>query len=158
GAPFRLERRIDARRIEPAGPSRWLLFDAVETRYHLYGGPGGTIEERRIDVMEERFPETPADLELRSGRPRQLPWRQLREQVGRREQSGQPAREYELALAERVAEPVQVVPAALAAVGIALHLQRPRRRMPIAGAVAIGMALSMLLWAVSVVAHSASMV
>src|SRR3954471_506222 len=68
-APFRLSRRIDARRIEPAGPGRWRLLEAVETRYELYGGPGGVISERRLEILVERFPESPADLELRSGRP-----------------------------------------------------------------------------------------
>ncbi len=159
--PFRLARRIDARRIEPAGlavgGSRFMLFDATVTTYGLEGGPGGTIEEQRADVLVEIFPETAADLELRGGRPRQLPWRQLREQVGRREHAGQRAREYELALAERLAQPVQVVPAALAALGIALTLQRPRRRTPLAGAVASGIALSMVLWAASVVAHAVSL-
>ncbi len=108
--------------------------------------------------MEESFPESAADLELSSGRPRQLPWRQLREQMRRREQVGRRAREYELALAERVALPLQAIPAALAAVGLTLTLQRqrPRRRMPLAGAVAVGIALTMVLWAVSVVAHAIS--
>jgi lipopolysaccharide export system permease protein len=162
--PFRLSRRIDARRIEP-GPGqcagaplvcRWRMKEAVETRYELYGGPGGTITERRVDVLEERFPESPADLQLRGGRPRQLPWRQLREQVRRRENAGQRAREYEVALAERVAVPVHVIPGALAALGLTLLLQRPRRRMPLAGAVALGMGLSMVLWAASVIAHAIS--
>jgi len=165
--PFRLSRRIDARRIEPVGGGagcdpgapngcRWRLLDAVETRYELYGGPGGTIMERRLEVLEQRFPESPAELELRSGRPRQLTWRQLREQMRRRETTGQRAREYEVALAERVASPVQLIPAALAAVGLSFMFQRPRRRMPLAGAVALGMGLSMVLWAASVIAHSIS--
>ncbi len=161
--PFRLARRIDARRLEPAqdqpaaGGVRWRLLDAIETTYGLSDEPGGTIAERRAQVMDEIFPETAADLELRSGRPRQLPWRQLREQVARRLQAGQRAREYELALAERAAQPLQILPAALAAVGIALSLQRPRRRMPLAGAVAAGIGLTMLLWAASVVAHALSL-
>jgi len=160
--PFRLSRRIDARRIEPRGCGgeprvcHWRLRDAVETRYELYGGPGGTITERRLAVLDERFPESPADLQLRSGRPRQLPLRQLREQVRRRENAGQRAREYEVALAERVAAPVHVVPGALAALALTLLLQRPRRRMPVAGAVALGMGLSMVLWAASVIAHAIS--
>ena len=129
----------------------------METKYGLSLEPGGTIEERRADVLEENFPESAADLELRSGRPRQLPWRQLREQTRRREHAGQRAREYHLALAERVAQPLQVIPAALAALGLALTLQRPRRRMPLAGAAAMGIALTMVLWAVSVVAHAISL-
>lgn len=152
--PFRLSRRIDARRIEPSGPGRWRMLDAVETRYTLQGGPGGTIDERHEAVLLESFPETPADLELRNGRPQQLPWRQLREQVRRREAAGQQSREYEVALAERLAQPVHSVPAALAALALALTLQKPRRRMPLAGAVALGMGWSMFLWAVSVIAHA----
>lgn len=154
--PFRLARRIDARRLEPGAAGKWRLLDAVETRYELSGGPGGSIGERRMDVLEEPFPETRADLELRSGRPRQLPWKQLREQVRRREQAGLPAREYQLAIAERVAAPLQAVPAALASLGLAMRLQRPRRRMPLAGSVALGMALTMALWAASVIAHAVS--
>jgi lipopolysaccharide export system permease protein len=152
--PFRLSRRIDARRIEPDGHGRWRLLEAVETRYELYGGPGGVISERRLDELVERFPESPSDLELRSGRPRQLPWRLLREQVRRRENAGQQAREYEVALAERAAAPLQPIPAALAAVGLTFALRRPRRRMPVAGAVALGMGLSVVLWAASVIAHA----
>ena len=159
--PFRLARRIDARRIEPLATvkdgERWALFDATETRYGLKGGPGGTIEERRAEILEVTFPETPADLELRSGRPSQLGWRQLRDQVKKREQAGQRTREYEVALAERAAQPIQVVPAALAAMGLALGMLRPRRRMPLAGAVAVGIGLTMVLWAASVVAHAVSL-
>ncbi|TMB34302.1 MAG: LptF/LptG family permease [Deltaproteobacteria bacterium] len=69
-------------------------------------------------------------------------------------QGGQRAREYEAALTERAATPVHVIPAALAALGLTLKLQRPRRRMPLAGAVALGMGLSMVLWAASVIAHA----
>src|SRR5882672_836325 len=82
--PFRLARRIDARRLEPAGPGRWRFLDAVETRYALSAEPGGIVAEVRAAVLEERFPETAAALELRSGRPRQLSWKQLREQAERR--------------------------------------------------------------------------
>src|SRR5207253_11253861 len=63
--PFRLARRIDARRIESAGPGRWRLCDAVETRYELYGGPCGTIFERRVEVRIELFPAPPPELRLR---------------------------------------------------------------------------------------------
>jgi lipopolysaccharide export system permease protein len=154
--PFRLARRIDARRIEPAA-NGWRLIDAVETRYAVTKAPGGEIFERRADVLEESFPETPHDFELASGRPRQLSWNRLREQLERRRAAGLVTREYEVTLAERAAQPVQPVPAALAAMGLAMQLQRPRRRMPLAGAVALGLGLSMLLWAVSVIAHALAM-
>ncbi len=154
---FRLSRRILAARMEPLPGGRWKMIDATETRYSLTDEPGGDIAERRAEVMIEDFPETPADFELRSGRPRQLPWRQLREQTQRREAAGQPSREYALAIAERAAQPVQAVPAALAALSLTLLAARRRKRMPLAGAVALGIALSLLLWAVSVVAHAFSL-
>ena len=155
--PFRLARRIDARRLEPAGPGRWRFIDAVETRYALSREPGGIIAEIRADVLEERFPETAAELELRDGRPRQLAWRQLREQIQRRARLGQPVREWQLALWERSAHPVTAVPAALAGLGLILWRAHRRRRLPLAGAVALGIALSMALWAVSVVVHAAAL-
>jgi lipopolysaccharide export system permease protein len=154
--PFRIARMVWADRIEPAGDGRWRLIRATERRYGPQGEPGGVIEEKHFEVLLESFPETPADLELRSGRPRQLPWGQLREQLRRRQLAGQRFREYEVTLAERAAQPVQVIPATLAAMGLALLLQSPRRRMPIAGAVALGIAISMGLWAVSVVSHALS--
>jgi len=155
--PFRLARRIDARRLEPAGPGRWRFLDAVETRYALSAEPGGIVAEVRAAVLEERFPETAAALELRSGRPRQLSWKQLREQAERRAHLGQPMREWELALWERAAHPVTVLPAALAGLGLILWRARRRRRLPLAGAVALGIGLSMALWAVSVMVHAASL-
>jgi len=152
--PFRIARMIWADRIEPAGDGRWRLIHATERRYGLSGAAGGSIEERHAAVLLEDFPETPAELKLREGRPRQLPWGQLREQLRRRRLTGQRFREYEVTLAERAAQPVQIVPAALAAMGLSLRLQRPRKRMALSGAVALGIGLSMALWAVSVVAHS----
>jgi lipopolysaccharide export system permease protein len=155
--PFRLARRIDARRLEPDKNHGLRFLDAVETRYRHTSEPGGSIDERRTDVLVENFPESASDLALRSGRPQQLAWRQLREQVRLRAQTGQRSREYELAIAERLAQPLQEVPAALAALGISLALQRPRRRLPVAAAVAAGLALSLVLWAASVVVHALSM-
>jgi len=155
--PFRLARRIDARRIEPAGPGRWRLLDAVETRYALSAEPGGSIVERRADVLIEQFPETASDLALRSGRPRQLPLRAVREQADRRARLGQPVREWRLALWERIGQPVSIVPAALAGFSVITWRARRRRRLPLAGAVALGIALSLGLWAVSIIAHATSL-
>ena len=155
--PFRLARRIDARRLEPAGPGKWRFLDAVETRYAPSSEPGGIVAEVRANVLEETFPETASSLELRGGRPRQLSWRQLREQAQLRARLGQPVREWELALWERAAHPVTVVPAALAGLGLILWRARRRRRLPLAGAVALGIGLSMALWAVSIIVHAAAL-
>ena len=155
--PFRLARRIVAARMEPVAAGKWRLLDATDTRYGLTSDPGGSISEKHSDVLLESFPDTAREFELRSGRPRQLPWRQLREQWQRREQAGQPAREYVLAMAERVAQPVQAVPAALAGLSLTLWIGRRRKRLPLAGAVALGIALSLVLWSTSVVAHAMSL-
>jgi lipopolysaccharide export system permease protein len=156
--PFRLARRIEARRLEPSGiPGEWRLYDAVETRYGLSPEAGGAIEQRRAAVLIERFPETASDLALRSGRPRQLAWRALREQAQRRANLGQPVREWQLAIAERASQPATLIPASLAGLGLILWRARRRRRLPLAGAVALGIALSLTLWAVSVIGHAASL-
>lgn len=160
GPPFRLVRRIDARRLEPAGPGRWRLLDAVEWRYGPGASPalpGGELRERRADVLIEELPERLEELSLRTGRPQQLPWRQLREQAARRMTLGQPVREYDLALAERAAQPIQVVPAALASLGLSLRRRRDGRRRPLAAAIALGLALSLLLWAVATAARASAL-
>ena len=155
--PFRLTRRLVARRLEPDGAHGLKFIDVLEIRYGPSKEPGGDIAERHLEVLREEFPESASDLLLRSGRPQQLPFWQLREQVRLREQSGQPAREFELAISERIAQPLQEVPAALAALGISIWLQRPRRRVPVSAAVALGIGLSLALWAASVVVHALAM-
>jgi lipopolysaccharide export system permease protein len=155
--PFRLTRRLVAHRVEPDGAHGLRFIDVLEIRYGPSKEPGGSIEERHVDYLVEEFPESASDLLLRSGRPQQLPFWQLREQVRLRQQSGQPAKEFQLAVAERVAQPLQEVPAALAALGISIWMQRPRRRIPVAAAVAVGIALSLVLWAASVVVHALAM-
>lgn len=159
GAPFRLLRRIDARRLEPLGPGRWRLVDAVETTYPSPDAGPPRMEERRDPALFERFPDTPDELALRSGRPRQMRWRTLREEAVRRERLGQPAREFRVTLAERAAAPLQSVPAALAALGLTIRRGAGgrRRSRSLAAAVALGIALTMGLWAVSVVCHAAAL-
>ncbi|GAC1608273.1 MAG: hypothetical protein NVS4B10_23540 [Myxococcales bacterium] len=158
-SPFRLGRRIDARRLEPAGPGRWRLLDAVETVYPGAVDPDALhIEERRVPLLLESFADTPEELSLRSGRPRQMRWNTLRREADRRERLGQPTREFRVALAERAAQPLQAIPAALAAVGVTLWRGRAgkRRARSLSAAVAVGIALTVALWAVSVVAHGAA--
>ena len=152
---FHLARRIDARRIEPAGPGRWRLLEAVELRF----GAGLEVAERRLPEMVEAFPDKPSDLALRSGRPQTLGWLELREQARRRARLGQPtAREYQLALAERAAQPLQSVPAALAAFALSLRRRSDRRApRPLASAIALGLGLSLALWAASIVARAAAL-
>ena len=158
GAPFRLVRRIDARRLEPAGPGQWRLVDAVETVYPKPTAQGPRMEEKRSAILIEPFPDTPDELSLRSGRPRQMRWGTLRSEAQRRERLGQPAREFRVALAERAASPLQMVAAALAALGLALWSGGGKRReRSLAQAFALGIGLTMALWSISVVAHAAAM-
>jgi lipopolysaccharide export system permease protein len=157
--PFRLARRIDARRLESVGPGRWRMLDAVET---VYPAPTGQealrIEEKRTPLLLEEFPDTPEELSLRSGRPRQMRWNTLRHEADRRERLGQPTREFRVALAERAAQPLQAIPAALAAVGVTLWRGRAgrRRSRSLSAAFAVAIALTVALWAVSVIAHGAA--
>ena len=158
-APFRLARRIDAARLEPAGEGRWKLTDATEWRFNVSKGgpPGGDLTERRAPELYELFSERLEELSLRTGRPQQLPWRQLREQAARRRALGQPVREYDLALAERAAQPIQVVPSALASLGLSLRRRRDGKRRPLAAAIALGLSLSLSLWAVATVARASAL-
>ena len=160
GAPFRLARRIDARRLEQAGEGRWRLLDAVDRRYGApgEGPPEASIVEVRSAELWQAWPDTLEELSLRNGRPRQLPWGALREQAARRERLGQPAREYQVAIAERASSPLLVVPAALAAVGLTLSRGRKRApgTRPLPAALALGIGLSLGLWALTVVFHAAA--
>lgn len=152
----KLVRRLDARRMEPAGPGQWRLLEVRETRYS--DGEPALAETRSAERLEA-FPDTPDELSLRSGRPRQLPFATLREQAARRERLGQPSREFRLALAERVAFPLQLIPSALAAMGLLSWRGRrsgPRSR-PLATAIAAGLVLVLVLWSLSVVLHAASL-
>lgn len=152
----KLVRRLDALRMEPVGPGQWRLLDVRETRYR---SDEPTLSETRSRERLEAFPETPDELSLRSGRPRQLTYSTLREQAARRERLGQPSREFRLAIAERIAFPLQLVPSALAAMGLVSWRGRrfgPRLR-PLATDLAAGLLLVLVLWSLSVGLHAASL-
>ena len=164
-AKFRLVRRLDARRLEFTRPGEWLLSEVVERRYahDLPQAPAdGPAREPIVEVesaaLVQPFPDTLDELSLRNGRPRQLPWRALREQTARRERLGQPVREYQITLAERAFAPLLLVPAALAAVGMLLRRTRKNggRGLPLSAALALGLGLSLGLWALTVVLHAAA--
>jgi lipopolysaccharide export system permease protein len=163
-AKFRLLRRLDAKRLEFAGPGEWRLSEVVERRYagapppSGAGAAGGSILELTSPSLLQPFPDTLEELSLRNGRPRQLPWGALREQAARRERLGQPVREYQITLAERAFAPLLLVPAALAAVGLLLRRTRRNggRGLPLSAALALGLGLSLALWALTVVLHAAA--
>ena len=166
GAPFRLARRLDAGRLEQVEPGRWRLLDAVDRRFAApaapavpgAGTPETAITEVRSAELLQSWPDTLEELSLRNGRPRQLPWGALREQAARRLRLGQPAREYQVAIAERASSPLLGVPAALAAVGLTLSRGRKRKpgARPLPAALALGIGLSLGLWALTVVLHAAA--
>jgi len=152
GAPFRLVRRLDAHRLEQLADGSWRLTDAVERRYQ-----DASIEETRAAELRLSLPDRLEELALRSGRPRQLPWRDLVEQAQRRAALGQPDVEYRTAVVERAAQPFIPLPAALAAVGLTLRRRKGKARPPpLASALASALVLVLALWTLSVVAHAAA--
>ncbi len=156
--PFRLARRIDATRLEPAPGGKWRLVSAVETRYGADGSQnGGQIERRAVPELIESFPETPSELVFRTGRPRQMAWAQLREQTERRARAGQPVREWRLVQAERVGQAAVGIPGALAAFGISLGSLGERKKRPLATSIMIGLCMTFALWMVTTVMHAAAL-
>jgi len=151
-APFHLARRLDGARLEQLGPGQWRLVDAVERRY-----ADESIDETRAPFLLLALPEHLDELALRSGRPRQLTFGELRQQARLRAEVGQPDLEFRAALFERTAQPLLPLPASLAAVGLTLRRRRGKPRPPpLASALALALVLVLGLWAVSVVAHAAA--
>jgi lipopolysaccharide export LptBFGC system permease protein LptF len=130
----------------------WRLLEAVE---HRYGKD--EIAEKKADEIALALPDRLEDLALRSGRPRQLPWSDLRQQASLRAAVGQPDIEYRIAICERLAQPLLPLAAALAAFALTLRLRRGKPRPPpLASALALALILVLGLWALSVVAHAAA--
>lgn len=150
--PFHLVRRLDGRRLEQVDNGRWRLLDAVERRYGK-----DEIAETKAGEIPLALPDRLEDLALRSGRPRQLPWSDLRQQAVLRAAVGQPDIEYRITIWERLAQPILPLAAALAAFALTLRRRRGKPRPPtLASALALALVLVLGLWALSVVAHAAA--
>jgi lipopolysaccharide export system permease protein len=137
---FRLVRRIDAAEMRPAGGA-WTLAD-VEERTFLADG-GVSLErfgERRYD-----FAEPPEAFALVPGRPSQLRYSVLTDQIRLRRQMGQRVAEFELERQGRGAAVIVGLSASLIALALAL---RPGRKGHIATSLVEAVGISLALWTV----------
>lgn len=144
---FRLQRRIDARRLEPIAGGAWRFEQPV---IRAFDTNGRMAEARRVELVQT-FEDDLGLFRLRTGRPSQLRRDELPEQVALRKKLGLPHREWELALHERRAYQVTGIPTAL--LGMALAL-RPRRRGHLTAALAEGLGVTIVLWSLSVLSNT----
>jgi lipopolysaccharide export system permease protein len=135
---FRLVRRIDAGKMEPAPGGAWRLADVEE---RTFGPEGGGFERAPWRLV--RFDEPPGSFDLRPGRPSQMLMSVLAEQIAVRERLGQPSVDFAVERANRVAYPFAAVSGALLAVALAL---RHNRRGHVASAMLEAVGLSLALW------------
>src|SRR5690606_222876 len=109
---FRLAVRVDAREMRPVperGENVWLLVDGV------HRGLDGDGHFERFDVVELSLSEPQSAFQIAKGRPEQLRWGELREQIERREEVGLPSERYQFALHNKIAYPLVGLPAAIIA-------------------------------------------
>jgi len=144
---FRLRRRMDAARIDPAGPGRWRLEDAT-VRVFAEGEP---MRQTREAERFENFPEDLSLFRVRAGRPTQMRRAELPEQIFVRRRLGLPSLEWELTLHERRAYQLAGVPAALLGAALAL---RPGRRGHVTAALAEGGLVTAGMFALAAVART----
>jgi lipopolysaccharide export system permease protein len=144
---FELAERVDALGMEHAGGTRWRLHGVTRRAFDQRGGLKLTeLTEETVDLG------IPASLlAIRPGRPEQMRLPVLRQQIRARREVGLPDRLYLLALGNRFAYPLAGVPAALVAVALAL---RPGRGASLTGALVEGLAVTMGLWGLTVVARA----
>jgi lipopolysaccharide export system permease protein len=144
---FELSERVDATRMEHAGGTRWRLAGVTRRVFDRRGGLKLTeLPEETVDLGIPR-----SLLAIRPGRPEQMRVPVLRQQIRARREVGLPERLYLLALGNRFAYPLAGVPAALLAVALAL---RPGRGTSLTGALVEGLAVTMGLWGLTVIARA----
>jgi len=137
-AEFRLVRRIDASSMSPAERG-WSLTDVEDRRFLADGSVRlESAAERRYD-----FAEPPEAFALVAGRPVQMRYSVLNEQIHLRRQLGQHVAEFELERNGRGSAALVGVPAALLALALAL---RANRKGHIAAALVEAVGISLLLW------------
>ncbi|MGC4113635.1 MAG: LptF/LptG family permease [Myxococcales bacterium] len=146
---FRLARRIDAKSMVPKGGQSWLLRDG--TVRTLSGSASQVVHFVEREVLLD---EDPAAFRVIKGRPEQLSWRDLVEQVELRRNVGLPTERWSMALHSKAAYPLAGVPGAL--LGCALTL-RPGRRSYLTSALAEGFATVIGFWALLAVLKAAAM-
>jgi lipopolysaccharide export system permease protein len=137
---FRLVRRIDALRMRADG-GEWRL-EEVEDRTFLGGG------EMRLDRAAERrfrFDEPPEAFSVVPGRPSQMRWTTLLQQISLRRRLGLPVVDFQLERYNRLAYPFAGVPGALLALALAL---RRNRKGHVSAALVESVGVSIAFWGV----------
>ncbi len=139
GQDFRLVRRIDAGRMRPEGDA-WVLED-VEDRTFL---ADGEIRLDRAAARRYRFDEPPDAFAVVPGRPAEMRWRTLVQQIAVRRRLGLPIVELALERDNRLAYPFAGVPGALVALALAL---RRNRKGHVSAALLESVGVSLAFWA-----------
>ena len=145
---FTLADRLDARRMDSEGGTRWRLTGVVDRSF----GPDGRVTQV-VNRSEQSYDlgVTQALLSIRPGKPEQMRLHVLRHQIAARRQVGLPDALYRLAVANRFAYPLAGIPAALLAVIVAMRRTKPSN--PITAFVQ-GLLIATALWGLMVVARS----
>jgi lipopolysaccharide export system permease protein len=133
--------------MHQAGETSWRLSGVTERRFDGRGGVKVSAFPERIIDLGIR----PAQLAIRPGRPEQMRTPVLRAQIRARREVGLPNPLFLLALGNRFTYPLCGVPAALLAAALAL---RPTRRASLTSALVEGLAVTLLLWGLSIVARA----
>jgi lipopolysaccharide export system permease protein len=125
---FRLQRRVDATRMTPAGNDAWLLSDGTERTFRAALDAADEVpEQASYEAFPEktyRFEEPPGAFAVRAGRPSQMRRGVLGEQIGLRRTLGLPVVDYELEWQGKLAFPLAAIPASLMALALALRRER----------------------------------
>lgn len=144
---FQLSRRVDAEAMYPLEGTRWRLTGVVERSFL----PDGGTQVRTLDEVEYELGVPASSFRIRPGRPEQMRFSELREQIVARAEVGLASRQYELTLHNRFAYPMAGFPAALLAVGLAL---RPNRRGHLTAAIVEGLFIAVAMWGLMVVCRT----
>jgi lipopolysaccharide export system permease protein len=145
---FDLAERVDAQAMEHAGGTRWRLVGVTRRTFERGGALHLTqLPEETVDLGMTR-----ALLGIRPGRPEQMRLRVLRQQIRARREVGLSDRLFVLALGNRFTYPLAGVPAAL--VALALALRPGRGSASLTGALVEGLAVTMGLWGLTVIARA----
>jgi lipopolysaccharide export system permease protein len=135
--------------MEPVGGQVWRLRDG--TVRTLAGSATQVVHFAERELLLD---EDPAAFRIIKGRPEQLSWRDLGEQLELRRNVGLPTERWGIARHSKLAYPLAGVPGAL--VGCALGL-RPGRRSFLTAALAEGFAVVIGFWALLAVLKAAAM-
>jgi len=144
---FKLQRRIDAASLRWLAGTTWELTSVVE---RSFDGRGGT-QVRSSPRLELDLGLKQDAFYVRTGRPEQMYFPELLEQIEIRKAVGISSQIWALALHNRLAYPLAGLPAALLAIGLAL---RPGRRGHLTVALVEGLIVVTAMWGLMVISRA----